>query len=224
MPTARRLLRANACGSRPGRDFSNSSSMDAASRDRHADRTASSSSPWTAKCRYAALGETPTCLMREDQRWRVRVARRADHPPEIAAFVPALETRRNHPTPCSPSMTAWLTFTRPSRGSLALRAAYPDPGHPTRLHTLTLLIRWSGLRIRAGVTLECHRLHGDSLLLYQAKTGMPAYVPLPSFLIKALHSLPPWPKPTPCYFSGAATATRRALSPTGSATIAVSSN
>jgi hypothetical protein len=25
------------------------------------------------------------------------------HPPECAAFVPVIETRRNHPTPCSPS-------------------------------------------------------------------------------------------------------------------------
>ena len=44
------------------------------------------------------------------------------HPPEIAAFVPVLRTRRNHPIPCSPSMTARLKFTRLNRGSLALRA------------------------------------------------------------------------------------------------------
>jgi integrase/recombinase XerD len=41
----------------------------------------------------------------------------------------------------------------------------------TRLRTLTLLMRWSGLRIRDAVTLERHRLEGDSLFLYQAKTG-----------------------------------------------------
>src|SRR6185437_15403743 len=34
------------------------------------------------------------------------------HPPKSAAFVPVLRTRRNHPTPCSPSITARLTFTR----------------------------------------------------------------------------------------------------------------
>jgi integrase/recombinase XerD len=43
----------------------------------------------------------------------------------------------------------------------------------TRLRTMTLLMRWSGLRIRDAITLERHRLHGDSLLLYQAKTGTP---------------------------------------------------
>lgn len=70
----------------------------------------------------------------------------------------------------------------------------------TRLRTLTLLMRWSGLRIRDAITLECHRLHGDSLLLYQAKTGTPVYVPLPPFLVKALHNLPSGPKPNPRYF------------------------
>jgi hypothetical protein len=40
----------------------------------------------------------------------------------------------------------------------------------TRLRTLTLLMRWSGLRIRDAVTLERSRLQGDKLLLYQAKT------------------------------------------------------
>lgn len=50
----------------------------------------------------------------------------------------------------------------------------------TRLRTMTLLMRWSGLRIRDAVTLERHRLNGDSLLLYQAKTGTPVYVPLPA--------------------------------------------
>jgi integrase/recombinase XerD len=34
-----------------------------------------------------------------------------------------------------------------------------------RLRTMTLLMRWSGLRIRDAVTLERHRLHGESLLL-----------------------------------------------------------
>jgi integrase/recombinase XerD len=70
----------------------------------------------------------------------------------------------------------------------------------TRLRTLTLLMRWSGLRIRDAVTLERHRLHGESLLLYQAKTGTPVYVPLPPFVIEALQALPPGPKPNATYF------------------------
>ncbi len=69
-----------------------------------------------------------------------------------------------------------------------------------RLRTMTLLMRWSGLRIRDAITLERHRLHGDSLLLYQAKTGTPVYVPLPSFVVGALENIPPGPKPNPRYF------------------------
>jgi len=70
----------------------------------------------------------------------------------------------------------------------------------TRLRTMTLLMRWSGLRIRDAVTLERHRLNGDSLLLYQAKTGTPVYVPLPPQVVEALENIPPGPKPNPRYF------------------------
>jgi integrase/recombinase XerD len=70
----------------------------------------------------------------------------------------------------------------------------------TRLRTMTLLMRWSGLRIRDAVTLERHRLHGDSLLLYQAKTGTPVYVPLPPQVVEVLENIPPGPKPNPRYF------------------------
>lgn len=70
----------------------------------------------------------------------------------------------------------------------------------TRLRTMTLLMRWSGLRIRDAITLERHRLHGDSLLLYQAKTGTPVYVPLPPQVLEALEKLPPGPKPNARYF------------------------
>jgi len=69
-----------------------------------------------------------------------------------------------------------------------------------RLRAMTLLMRWSGLRIRDAITLERHRIQGDSLLLYQAKTGTPAYVPLPPYLVQALENLPPSPKPNPRYF------------------------
>jgi integrase/recombinase XerD len=59
---------------------------------------------------------------------------------------------------------------------------------------MILLMRWSELRIRDAVTLERSRLHGDSLLLYQAKTGTPVYFPLPSHLVEALRNVPDGPK------------------------------
>jgi integrase/recombinase XerD len=69
-----------------------------------------------------------------------------------------------------------------------------------RLRVLTLLMRWSGLRIRDAVTLEKTRLIGDNLLLYQAKTGTPVYVPLPPEVAEGLRSVPYGPKPNPRYF------------------------
>jgi integrase/recombinase XerD len=70
----------------------------------------------------------------------------------------------------------------------------------TRLRTLTLLMRWSGLRIRDAITLERTRLINDDLLLYQAKTGTPVYVPLPHPVAEALRNVPEGPRPNPRYF------------------------
>ena len=70
----------------------------------------------------------------------------------------------------------------------------------TRLRTLILLMRWSGLRIRDAITLERTRLIGDNLLLYQAKTGTPVYVPLPPQVAQASRDVPASSKPNPRYF------------------------
>jgi integrase len=69
-----------------------------------------------------------------------------------------------------------------------------------RIRALTELMRWSGLRIRDAVTLECSRLDGNKLLLYQAKTGIPVFVPLPPHVVELLNSIPPGLKPNPNYF------------------------
>lgn len=69
-----------------------------------------------------------------------------------------------------------------------------------RLRTFVLLMRWSGLRIGDAARLERSRLHGDRLLLYQAKTGTPVFVPLPHFVAEALRNVPPGREPNPRYF------------------------
>jgi integrase/recombinase XerD len=69
-----------------------------------------------------------------------------------------------------------------------------------RIRALTELMRWSGLRIRDAVTLECSRLDENKLLLYQAKTGIPVFVPLPPHVADLLRSIPPGLKPNPNYF------------------------
>ncbi|HTU48514.1 MAG TPA: site-specific integrase [Bryobacteraceae bacterium] len=70
----------------------------------------------------------------------------------------------------------------------------------TRLRILTLLMRWSGLRIRDAITLEKSRLTGDSVLLYQAKTKTPVYVPLPPHVADALRTMPSGIRANPRYF------------------------
>jgi integrase/recombinase XerD len=103
------------------------------------------------------------------------------------------------PTDCFPPdeferIMAATYIRRGERGGGDVKA------NQARLRTMTLLMRWSGLRIRDAVTLERHRLHGDSLLLYQAKTGTPVYVPLPPQVVELLEDVPPGPKPNPRYF------------------------
>jgi integrase/recombinase XerD len=69
-----------------------------------------------------------------------------------------------------------------------------------RIRALTELMRWSGLRIRDAATLECARLIENKLMLYQAKTGTPVFVPLPPHVVDMLRSIPPGLKPNPNYF------------------------
>jgi integrase len=50
-------------------------------------------------------------------------------------------------------------------------------------------MRYSGLRLNDAVTLERARLTGNRLFLYQQKTGLPVYVPLPSHVVELLRKL-----------------------------------
>lgn len=82
-----------------------------------------------------------------------------------------------------------------------LERAYDVEKRGQRIRTLVQLLRWSGLRIRDAVTLERVRLQSnDDLLLYQAKTGVPVYVPLPHEVAEDLRNVPDGPKPNPRYF------------------------
>ena len=57
------------------------------------------------------------------------------------------------------------------------------------MKALTLLLRYSGLRIRDAVTCERARLVVGKLFLYQAKTGTPVYCPLPPSVVEALEAV-----------------------------------
>jgi len=65
-----------------------------------------------------------------------------------------------------------------------------NPGHRVRVRGLLLLMRYGGLRLNDAVTLERARLTGNRLFLYQQKTGLPVYVPLPPHLVELLRTLP----------------------------------
>ena len=78
--------------------------------------------------------------------------------------------------------------------------AYDAEKRGTRIRALTELLRWSGLRIRDAVTLERSRLIDNKLLLYQAKTGIPVYVPIPPHVADLLRNVPDGLKPNPRYF------------------------
>jgi integrase/recombinase XerD len=67
---------------------------------------------------------------------------------------------------------------------------YPDKANAVRLRALVLLLRYSGLRIRDAVTLPRHRVQGDKLFLFTAKTGTPVYCPLPPVVMNALNAVP----------------------------------
>lgn len=82
----------------------------------------------------------------------------------------------------------------------SLRDSHARPNFALRLRTMLLLRRWSGLRLVDAVTLERSRLMGDSILLYQAKTGVPVFVPLPYEVAEALRELPAGRNPNPSYF------------------------
>jgi integrase len=84
-------------------------------------------------------------------------------------------------------------------GEYAERSWAPEK-RGIRIRALTELMRWSGLRIGDAATLECARLLENKLMLYQAKTGTPVFVPLPPHVAEMLRSIPPGLKPNPNYF------------------------
>ena len=85
----------------------------------------------------------------------------------------------------------------------------------TRLRTMTLLMRWSGLRIRDAITFERHHLRKrEPRSMFRS---LPTWS-MPSTMCRLAQS------PIPATSSGAATAILRARSPTGSEAIAACSS
>jgi integrase/recombinase XerD len=58
-----------------------------------------------------------------------------------------------------------------------------------KIEPMVLLLRYSGLRMQDAACLARERLVGDKLFLYQQKTGLPVYCPLPPSVVKKLNAL-----------------------------------
>jgi integrase/recombinase XerD len=104
-------------------------------------------------------------------------------------------------SPLTSSTASFLEATKLYRGDRWKL----DTTAGARLRTLSLVMRWTGLRIRDAVTLEKLKLTktdrgGDCIFLYQAKTGEPVYCPIPPEVASELQNVPPGLKSDPRYF------------------------
>jgi integrase len=65
-----------------------------------------------------------------------------------------------------------------------------DGANAERLRAMTLLLRYSGLRIGDAIMLRRDRLSGRRLHVHTKKTGEEVFVPLPQFVADSLQSMP----------------------------------
>jgi hypothetical protein len=72
----------------------------------------------------------------------------------------------------------------------AARALSTRGTYGPKIEPMTLLLRYSGLRIQDAACLARARLTEDKLLLYQQKTGTKVYCPLPESLVEQPHAGP----------------------------------
>jgi integrase/recombinase XerD len=83
-----------------------------------------------------------------------------------------------------------LPFSKEEYGRvIAACDEYPNRKNALRLKALTMLLRYSGLRITDAVCLERKRIKDGVLTLRTAKTGTPVRVPLPPVCIAALEAI-----------------------------------
>jgi integrase len=59
-----------------------------------------------------------------------------------------------------------------------------------RLRAFLLFLRYSALRVGDATSCPVERLTGSRLFLHTAKTGVPVYIPLPTFVVEALNACP----------------------------------
>jgi integrase len=79
------------------------------------------------------------------------------------------------PKPFTPEQLAGILSACEKYGSRCRGGKYRGPENVRRIRAFVLLLRHTGLRIGAAVTLERGRINRDKLFLYTGKTGRPVY-------------------------------------------------
>lgn len=72
---------------------------------------------------------------------------------------------------------------------VAARALIGFGRYGPKIEPMVLLLRYSGLRMQDAACLGRARLVDDKLFLYQQKTGMPVYCPMPSSVVEKLKAV-----------------------------------
>lgn len=108
----------------------------------------------------------------------------------------ALDPPKVRQVPTLPFTAEEMTAILAACDRVSIKGIYGEGNRP-RVRAMTLLLRYSGLRIRDAATLGRDRIVNGKLLLYMQKTGMPVFVPLPPFVLDALNRVPP---PSTAYF------------------------
>jgi integrase len=72
---------------------------------------------------------------------------------------------------------------------LVTRGRYDSDENRTRVKAFVLLLRYTGLRISDGARLDVSKVRDGRVFLYTQKTGVPVWIPIPSFLMDVLRQV-----------------------------------
>ena len=157
--------------------------------------TAAALTRWRATWKLAAITtRSHQELLRGFFKYCIRQGWLKDNPALLLSKVIVKQRPTDYFTP--EEFAALLEATH----SFAANQNFRGEDWSARLRIFLLLMRWSGLRIGDAAKLERSRLQADRLLLYQAKTGTPVFVPLPHFVAESLRNVPPCREPNPRHF------------------------
>jgi integrase/recombinase XerD len=73
---------------------------------------------------------------------------------------------------------------------LVTRGRYSSEDNQARVKAFVLILRHTGLRISDAARLDISRTRGGKVFLYTAKTGVPVWVPIPSFVSTVMEQVP----------------------------------